>query len=119
MIRVVLGEPPAVFEEGFPAQVMVGGPVLGRDYRMSEYAGSAISSGLRLVANHFDVVPVGSDDEGGVVVRVVLRAQAGCAVVLAARFQRRAIESVDLPAPLRREGEVKARWGFRSAADAK
>ena len=65
--------------------------------------------GLGFVANRFDVVPVRTDDEGGVVVRVVLRAQAGRTVVFAARLEGRAIESFDLPAILGRERQVKMR----------
>ena len=42
---------------------------------------AAAPSGLRGVAHGLDVVAVGADDEGGVVVRVVLRPQAGGAVV--------------------------------------
>src|ERR1700712_4870620 len=38
---------------------------------------------LGRVANRFDVVAVRGDDEGGVVVRVVVRTQAGRTVVLA------------------------------------
>src|SRR5690606_25698949 len=64
-------------------------------------------SGLGFVADHLDIVPVRADDESRVVVRVVLRAQAGRAIVLAARCQSRAMEGVDLPAILRRERQVK------------
>ena len=62
-----------------------------------------------LVANHFDVVPVRIDHESGVVVRVVLRAQAGRAVIFATRLQRGAIKGVDLPAILRDERQMKMR----------
>ena len=57
-------------------------------------------SGFGFVANHFDVVPVRTDDERCVVVRVVLRAQARRTIVLATRLQRRAMEGVDLLAIL-------------------
>src|SRR5207244_8001135 len=48
-------------------------------------------SGRGFVANHFDVVPVGTNDESCIVVRVVLGAQARRTIVLATRLQRRAI----------------------------
>src|SRR5205085_10942319 len=70
---------------------------------------AAARSLARPVANHFDVVPVGTDDESGIVVRRVLEAQTGRAVVLAAGLQSRAMESVDLPAILGHEREVKMR----------
>ena len=66
--------------------------------------------GLGFVANHFDVVPVRTDDESCIVVRVVVRAQTRCTVVFATRFHRRAIESFDLLAILGRERQVKMRW---------
>src|SRR3712207_8147794 len=47
------------------------------------------------VADDLDVVPVGVEDEGAVVVRVVLGAQAGGAVVLVAGGDRRGVERVD------------------------
>ena len=61
------------------------------------------------MANHFDVVPVRTNDESCIVVRVVLRAQTRRAIVLATRLQSRAIESFDLPAILGRERQVKMR----------
>ena len=61
------------------------------------------------MANRFDVVPVRTNDESRIVVRVVARAQTRRAIVLAARLQRRAIESVDLLATLGRERQVKMR----------
>ncbi len=64
---------------------------------------------LGFVANHFDVVPVRTNDESCIVVRVVVRAQAGRAIVFAARLQSRAIESVDLLAVLGHERQVKMR----------
>src|SRR6516165_8038176 len=65
--------------------------------------------GLGFVANHFDVVPVRTNDESCIVVRVVVRAQTGCTVVFATRLQRRAIEGLDLLAILGRERQVKMR----------
>ena len=58
--------------------------------------------GLGFVTNHFDVVPVRTDDESCIVVRVVVRAQTRCTVVFATRLQSRAIESFDLLAILGR-----------------
>ena len=51
---------------------------------------------LGLVAHRFDVVPVRTDDESRLVVRVMVRAQPSCTIVFASRLQRRAIEIVDL-----------------------
>ena len=67
--------------------------------------------GLRLgfVANHFDVVPVRTNDESCVVVRVVVRAQSRRTVVFATRLHSRAIESFDLLAILGPERQVKVR----------
>src|SRR5437868_12954710 len=63
--------------------------------------------GLGFVANHFDVVPVRTNDESCIVVRVVVRAQTRRTVVFATRRQSRAIESFDLLAILGRERQVK------------
>src|SRR5206468_232828 len=65
--------------------------------------------GLGFVANHFDVVPVRTDDESCIVIRVVVRAQTRRTIVLAARVQSRAIESFDLLAILGRERQMKMR----------
>ena len=64
---------------------------------------------LGFVANHFDVVPVRTNDERCIVVRVVVRAQTRRALDFATRLQSRAIESVDLLAILGRERQVKMR----------
>ena len=66
-------------------------------------------SGLGLVANRFDVVPIRTNDEGCIVVRMVMRAQTGRTIVLGARRQRRAVESLDLLTILGRERQVKTR----------
>src|SRR5713226_2170486 len=68
---------------------------------------------LRFVANHLDVVPVRTNDESCVVVRVVVRAQTRLTIVFATRLQSGAIESFDLLAILGRERQVKMR-GFSS-----
>ena len=68
--------------------------------------------GLGFVANHFDVVPVRTNDESCVVVRMVLRAQTRRTIVFAifaTRLQSRAIESFDMLAILGRERQVKMR----------
>jgi len=64
---------------------------------------------LGFVANHFDVVPVWTNDESGIVVRVVVRAQTRRTVVFATRLQSRSIESFNLPAIPGRERQVKMR----------
>src|SRR5438094_8315636 len=65
--------------------------------------------GLGFVANNFDVVPVRTNDESCIVVRVVVRAQTRRAIVFATRLHCRAIESFDLLAILGRERQVKTR----------
>ena len=74
--------------------------------------------GLGFVANHFNVVPVRTNDESCVVVRVVVRAQTRRTIVFATRLYSRAIESFDLLAILGRERQVRwrhedgdGRWG--------
>ena len=66
-------------------------------------------SGLRFVANRFDVVPVWTNDERCIVVHAVVRAQARRTIVLATRLQSRTIERFDLLAILGRERQVKMR----------
>src|ERR1044071_3556896 len=66
-------------------------------------------SGLGFVANHFDVVPVRTDDESCIVVRVVVWAQTRRAMVLATRLQSRAMESFDLLALVGLERQVTMR----------
>jgi hypothetical protein len=65
--------------------------------------------GFGFVANHFDVVPVRTNDESCVVVRVVVRVQTRRAIVFATRLYSRAIESFDLLAILGPERQVKMR----------
>src|SRR5437868_2469848 len=64
-------------------------------------------SGLGFVAHHFDVVPVRSNDESCIVVRVVLRAQTRRTIVFATRLQTGAMESFDLLATPGRERQVE------------
>jgi hypothetical protein len=65
--------------------------------------------GLGLVANRFDVMPVRTDDESCIAVRVVVRAQTRRTIVLATRLQSRALEGFDLLAILGCERQVKMR----------
>src|ERR1700676_3816242 len=65
--------------------------------------------GLGFVANHFDVVPVRTNDESCIVVRVVVRAQTRRTIVFATRLQSRGIESFALRAILGGERQVKMR----------
>ena len=65
--------------------------------------------GLGFMANHFDVMPVRTNDESCIVFRVVVRAQTRRTIVFASRPQSRAIESFDLLAILGRERQVKMR----------
>ena len=55
-----------------------------------------MGSVLGFVANHFDVVPVRTNDEGCKVIRVVVRAQTRRTIVFGTRLQSRPIESLDL-----------------------
>ena len=54
------------------------------------------------MANRLDIVAVRIEDEGGVVVRVIMRTQAGGAVVLAAGSQRGPVKGIDADAVLGR-----------------
>ena len=57
--------------------------------------------------HRLDVVAIGIEHEGTVVIRMIMRAQARRAVVPAAGRDGGAIERVDLGAGLRREGDVE------------
>src|SRR4029450_4209750 len=65
--------------------------------------------GFGFVANHFDVVPVRTNDESCIVVRVVVRVQTRRTIVFATRLQSGAIESFDLLPILGSERQVKMR----------
>lgn len=65
--------------------------------------------GISFVANDFDVVPVRTNDESCIVVRVVVRAQTRGTIVFATRLESRAIESFDLLAILGCERQVEMR----------
>ena len=80
--------------------------------RASRVSSSALATialflDLGLVANRLDVVPVRSDDEGCVVVCMVVRTQAWRAIVFTASLHRRAVKSLDLLAGFRRKGQVQ------------
>ena len=64
---------------------------------------------FRFVANHFDVVPIRTNHESCIVVRVVFRTQTRRTIVFATRLHSRAIESFDLLAILSPERQVKMR----------
>jgi len=65
--------------------------------------------GLGLVANRFDVMPVRTNDESCIVIRVVARAHTRRTIVFGTRLQSRTIESLDLLAILGHERQVKMR----------
>src|SRR5690606_36781006 len=60
------------------------------------------------MADRLDVVAVGLEDEGGIVVRVVVGPQARAAVVLADGRKRGGVQGVDLGAGFRLETDVQA-----------
>jgi len=70
------------------------------------------------MANYFDVVSVRTNDEGGIVVRVVLRAQTRRTIVFAPRFKSCAVEVFDLAAILGRESQVEMRRLLLDSTDA-
>ena len=71
-----------------------------------------LMSGFRFMANHFNVVPIRTNDESRVVFAAVVRSQSGRAVVLATCIQRRTMEGIDLLAMLGHERQMKMRWLF-------
>ena len=64
-------------------------------------------SGLGFVADHFDVVPVRTNDESGIVVGLVARAQTRGTIVFATSLQGCAMESFDLLAIFGSERQVE------------
>src|SRR3954464_14679156 len=62
--------------------------------------------GSAVVVDDLDVVPVGVQDEGAVVARVVDDPLAGTPVILVARGERGGVERADGRVVLRREGDV-------------
>ena len=68
-----------------------------------------------LWADGFDVVAVGIEHEGAVIVRVIHLAEARAAIVLAAGGDRRLVEGVDLRAALGAEGEMDMRRRLAAA----
>src|ERR1043165_6984153 len=91
---------------------------LGRDWALAPRASETlamkahvhfIALGPGFVADRFDVVPVGTDNERRVVVRVIVRAQARRPFAPGARRKGRAIEGIDLLAALGGERDMKVR----------
>lgn len=72
---------------------------------------------LRMVADGFDVVPLGIDDERPVVVGMIVGADSRRPVVLAASLQRGVIKRAHLGSRVAAECHVHARRGARAAAD--
>src|SRR5882757_8219286 len=64
-----------------------------------------------LSAIGLDAIAVGIDGEGGVILRAVVGAQAGLAVVLAAGLERSGVEGVDRGTIRGDEAEMQARFG--------
>ena len=58
------------------------------------------------MADGLDIVAVGIEDEGAVVVRVIMRPQARPAIVLAAGGKGGGMERIDLSAAARGEGDM-------------
>src|SRR5260370_9945271 len=78
-------------------------PSCGRA-RCDRSSGSIFQFGMRL-----EPIAVRIDDKGGVVAGAIIGAQAGLAIVLAARFQGRRMEGVDPGAPLGLEAQMQSR----------
>ena len=70
-----------------------------------------------LMAHGLDVVAVRIEDEGAVIVLVVVGPRTRRAVVAAARPDRGAVERIDLGVGLRREGDMSSALGLRASAD--
>src|SRR5947209_8490638 len=84
---------------------------------LSPYAGGGLIRLLRGVTDRLDIVPVQVEHEGAVVVRMIMRANAGRAVVLPAGRQRRVVECVDAGAILHRNRDVQGMIQSALAAD--
>jgi hypothetical protein len=74
--------------------------------------------GVGFMADGFDVVPIRTNDEGSIVVRVVLRAQARSTIVFASHLKGSSVEVFDLLATLRREGQMQMCCLLLDPADA-
>lgn len=59
------------------------------------------------MAHRFDVVPIRTDDEGGIVVRMIVRTQTRSTVVLASGLQGCMIEVIDLLSSVSMECDMK------------
>ena len=64
------------------------------------------------MANRFDIVSVWTNDESGVVIRMIVRAQTGGTVVSSAGFECSVIEGVHLPPISGRECQMQWRRFF-------
>src|SRR5271156_4055296 len=67
---------------------------------------------LGLTTDRFDVVAVGVENEGGVVVRMVMRPQSGSAIVAASGAETSLIKRLDLGSRLGGEGHVQTAHRF-------
>src|SRR5215211_5991825 len=74
---------------------------------------AAFWSSLGAPAMGLDAVAVGIDDERRVVVRAVIGAKPGLAVLAPAALQRRGVEGADALARRRRKAEMQARFLVR------
>src|SRR5439155_23461431 len=74
-----------------------------------DVACGVVGHGSAVVVDDLEVVPVGVQDEGAVVARVVDGALAGTPVVLEARGERGGVERAHGHVVLRREGDVDVR----------
>ena len=77
----------------------------------------APSASFRLAAHGLDVVAVGVEDEGAVIIWMVVGPRAGRAIVPSAGGQRRTMEGVDFGARGRGEGDMRSAFGLRARAD--
>src|SRR5215470_7483613 len=67
----------------------------------------------------FDVVPIGIEHKSTVVIRVIVRAKARKAIVLAARRKRRTVERIDRQPVFRNDRDVQRLVQLAVAADPK
>jgi topoisomerase IA-like protein len=96
---------------GFPA------PPFRRVNRQSGKPARLSRSLSRLMTHGLDVVAVRIEDEGAVIVLVVVGPRTRRAIVAAARLHRGAVERIDLGARLRSEGDMRSALGLRASAD--
>src|SRR5687767_12435473 len=65
------------------------------------------SASFRPVADRLDIVPVGIMDEGGIIIRMVMRSDAGPAIVTPARGQRRLVKGINLGPRIDGKGDMR------------